>query len=282
MSPFSIARIYGDTKTVQKNKKFNYLTGDDDEINLADDTTVDKRINKRSYSEHELEQSKDGIDNEIFITSSIKITPDMFLAMCPTLLGQIESGSCNKEKPTIEVSDFFEDAWLYATISILIISLCGLSGVALIPLVKFYKEGVVLRFLVSIAVGTLCGDALMHLLPHALAPHIDHGNDSIQASTHKNVNDEPVWICACAFCSALFMFIVETGLPILTGKSGHGHSHGGGKEKIDDDTNLFEMNHSKPNHNIEINVMLDGSAIDRKDELSPVAFMVIIGKWNFV
>lgn len=52
-------------------------------------------------------------------------------------------------------------AWLYASVSILIISMCGLSGVILIPLTKspYYKE--ILRFLISIAIGTLCGDALM-------------------------------------------------------------------------------------------------------------------------
>lgn len=55
----------------------------------------------------------------------------------------------------------FFTAWIYASIAILIISLCGLSGVAIIPLTKTFAYNEILKFLISLAVGTLCGDALM-------------------------------------------------------------------------------------------------------------------------
>jgi hypothetical protein len=56
--------------------------------------------------------------------------------------------------------------WVYSTVSILVISLCGLLGVAVIPVMgkSYYHQ--LLQFLVALAVGTLCGDALIHLLPH--------------------------------------------------------------------------------------------------------------------
>lgn len=56
--------------------------------------------------------------------------------------------------------------WLYSTLSIIVISLCGLLGVAVIPVMQkvYYQQ--LLQFLVALAVGTLCGDALLHLLPH--------------------------------------------------------------------------------------------------------------------
>lgn len=56
--------------------------------------------------------------------------------------------------------------WAYSTISILIISLCGLLGAAVIPCMGKVYYHQLLQFLVALAVGTLCGDALIHLLPH--------------------------------------------------------------------------------------------------------------------
>lgn len=56
--------------------------------------------------------------------------------------------------------------WVYSTISIVVISLCGLLGVAVIPVMgkSYYHQ--LIQFLVALAIGTLCGDALIHLLPH--------------------------------------------------------------------------------------------------------------------
>ena len=56
--------------------------------------------------------------------------------------------------------------WGYGFAAVTIISLTSLVGVATIPFLgkKLYKK--ILAFLVALAVGTLAGDALLHLLPH--------------------------------------------------------------------------------------------------------------------
>lgn len=52
-------------------------------------------------------------------------------------------------------------AWIAAIVSITIISLCGLIGIAMVPLTSFAAYHEILRFMIAIAVGTLVGDALM-------------------------------------------------------------------------------------------------------------------------
>jgi hypothetical protein len=44
---------------------------------------------------------------------------------------------------------------------VFIISISGLAGVAMVPLAKSVAYEDILKFLVALAVGTLCGDALM-------------------------------------------------------------------------------------------------------------------------
>ena len=57
-------------------------------------------------------------------------------------------------------------AWLGGFISITIISLLSLLGIVLIPLMGKVFFNFLLSFLVALAVGTLSGDALLHLIPH--------------------------------------------------------------------------------------------------------------------
>ena len=48
----------------------------------------------------------------------------------------------------------------------LVISLVGLAAVGAVPLMRHVAYNHVLQFLVAMAVGSLTGDALLHLLPH--------------------------------------------------------------------------------------------------------------------
>lgn len=66
-------------------------------------------------------------------------------------------------------SDAMDDktaVWVYSTLAILGVSLCGLLGVAVIPCMDKHLYHHALQFFVALAVGTLCGDALLHLMPH--------------------------------------------------------------------------------------------------------------------
>lgn len=55
---------------------------------------------------------------------------------------------------------------MWGFVSITIISLLSLLGVVLVPILNQACFKFLLTFLVALAVGTLSGDALLHLLPH--------------------------------------------------------------------------------------------------------------------
>lgn len=101
--------------------------------------------------------------------------------------------------------------------------------------------------------------------------------------TNGDVNNEPVWLCCCAFFSALFMYSLEILLPLLNGGKTHSHSHSHepniAKYVVrEDDTEVVDMTTSKPpEENKELNKMLDDSKITKRSALSPVALMVVLG-----
>lgn len=61
---------------------------------------------------------------------------------------------------------FHLTAWVGGFIAISIISFLSLLGVILVPLMNRVFFKFLLSFLVALAVGTLSGDAFLHLLPH--------------------------------------------------------------------------------------------------------------------
>lgn len=160
---------------------------------------------------------------------------------------------------------FIISAWIYASLSILIISATGLLGVAIVPLLKSAIFSQVLHFLVAIAVGTLCGDALLHLLPHALK---SHGPPSAPQE-----ESEVVYKCSVTFLTILFFYTVEAIMQTLHG--GHAHSHDISQGKSIDD---IKIDTSKIIEPIELGAMMPGSPpppIERP--MTSTALMVIVG-----
>lgn len=179
LSPSSMLRIVvNDQRANDGGNQLNYRVHEEDK------ETHHHHHRRSSDSD---EHSKEHESDDEFVTN-IKITPTMFLNMCPALLVQIEQGACSevtkmelgkedkaftmgicKARGSVEDAIFFTSqsvsAWIYATVSITIISLCGLVGIAIVPLAKSIAYDEILRFLIALAIGTLCGDALMVSLP---------------------------------------------------------------------------------------------------------------------
>lgn len=153
----------------------------------------------------------------------------------------------------------FVSAWIYASLSILVISATGLLGVAIVPLLKSDMFSYILHFLVAIAIGTLCGDALLHLMPHALKSHGSSGEDE---------ETQVVLKCSVTFLTLLLFYMVEAIMQMLHG--GHSHDHSRVEEGKIESPKQIEP--------VELGAMMPGSPpppVERP--MTSTALMVIMG-----
>lgn len=146
------------------------------------------------------------------------ISPSQFTYLCPALLYQIDSRVCIRHYHQMDVQQ--EDmepvssvwVWLWGFVSITIISLLSLLGVVLVPILKQSCFKFLLTFLVALAVGTLSGDALLHLLPHSQGQHdhSEHGtSQKSESETDLATKFDGVWKGLTALAGIYLLFIIE-------------------------------------------------------------------------
>uniref|UniRef100_A0A663FBC0 Solute carrier family 39 member 5 n=1 Tax=Aquila chrysaetos chrysaetos TaxID=223781 RepID=A0A663FBC0_AQUCH len=102
------------------------------------------------------------------LDSVSQLTPEQFTLLCPALLYQIDSRVCIQHTPSPGPPSA---ALGWGLLAVTFISLPSALAVLLIPLLSHSFFHSLLAFLVALAVGTLCGDALLHLWPHAQGKH---------------------------------------------------------------------------------------------------------------
>ncbi|KAI3356508.1 hypothetical protein L3Q82_017715, partial [Scortum barcoo] len=142
------------------------------------------------------------------------ISPSQFTYLCPALLYQIDSRVCIRHYHQMDVE---QEAlgpvssgwvWLWGFVSITIISLLSLLGVVLVPILNQSCFKFLLTFLVALAVGTLSGDALLHLLPHSQGHH-DHSETGTSHNTDLVTAFDGVWKGLTALAGIYLLFIIE-------------------------------------------------------------------------
>lgn len=167
------------------------------------------------------------------------LTPGDFGLLCPALLHQLDRGACvrhgepgkhHHHHGNHNHSDLSEaaagesrnivTAWVGGFLSITIISLLSLAGVILIPLMNKVFFNFLLSFLVALAVGTLSGDAFLHLIPHSQVGHHHHHSLSLEDlhddhghhgghEDHDEDSLDAVWKGLTALAGVYFMFLIE-------------------------------------------------------------------------
>ncbi|NP_001001591.1 zinc transporter ZIP6 [Danio rerio] len=196
------------------------------------------------HDEHEHARASLGCQNASTILQTHGMRKEASLSvkdfsfLCPALLMQIDSKSCIVHEDEDEHSDHSHHhkhhhhhhdhqhlqhphnhtngrgqrntpvyiAWLGGFLSITLISLLALVGVVLIPLMNRVCFNFLLSFLVALAVGTLSGDALLHLIPHSQGHH-HHGHSEEHAEEEDSLR--PVWTGLTALSGVYIMFLIE-------------------------------------------------------------------------
>ncbi|CAH1403769.1 unnamed protein product [Nezara viridula] len=158
----------------------------------------------------------------------VNVTQSKFKEICPWIINEIIRSNSHMESPCHHDHEHSEErseeaslivVWVYASISVILISLCGLLAVAVIPLMQMTVYQGLLQFLVALAVGTLCGDALLHLLPHAMlishGAH-DHSGWNSESKDHDDQHDTNLWRGFIAALAVVFFYFTEKFFSMLT------------------------------------------------------------------
>ncbi|NXO53212.1 S39A6 protein, partial [Aramus guarauna] len=161
------------------------------------------------------------------IGTQVLLTATEFSYLCPALINQIDGKYCivhaTSEKAETPPKGYsLQIAWIGGFISISVISFLSLLGVILVPLMNRVFFKFLLSFLVALAVGTLSGDAFLHLLPHSHGNHHHHHEKPLleqnKGSTFKHLVFQSMeesayldstWKGLTALGGLYFMFLVE-------------------------------------------------------------------------
>ncbi|XP_074652801.1 zinc transporter ZIP10-like [Tubulanus polymorphus] len=114
-----------------------------------------------------------------------------------------------------DISKIPARVWGFASLAVTVISLVGLLGVAIVPIMQkvFYNH--LIMFLVALAVGSLTGDAMLHLLPHAIATASENHSHDSEGEGHSK---DGVYKGLVVLSGIYFFFLAERFMNIISDK----------------------------------------------------------------
>ncbi|XP_055367137.1 metal cation symporter ZIP14 isoform X2 [Betta splendens] len=152
------------------------------------------------------------------ISEQSRLDGQGFRELCPTMLQQLDAGTCRSQKqdelstdPSQRPSD--AEVWGFSFLSVTVISAFSLTGVFIVPLLKTRYMKHMLSFFIALAIGTLFSTSILQLLPEAF------GFDPMV--------DFYVSKSAVVFGGFYLFFFTEKVLRVLLKQKqgNHGHSH---------------------------------------------------------
>uniref|UniRef100_A0A3P8WC80 Zinc transporter ZIP4 n=1 Tax=Cynoglossus semilaevis TaxID=244447 RepID=A0A3P8WC80_CYNSE len=154
--------------------------------------------------------------------------------LSPALVQQILSGACtDNTKPVKPDGLTVTERYLYATLANVIITLTSMFGIVLLLCTSCTSVfQYCIQFCISLAVGSLTGDALLHLLPMFLGLHVHSDNegghhDHTQSPhTHQEEIPDYIYKMLVVMAGIYYFYLMETIFSLVTYKENrHHHQH---------------------------------------------------------
>ncbi|XP_029142132.1 zinc transporter ZIP4-like [Protobothrops mucrosquamatus] len=147
--------------------------------------------------------------------------PD-FTRLSPALVQQKLSQACTAPRKVPEDGRLTTaEKYIYGTLATLVVCLCALFGIVVLlctACISAYQY--VIQTFVSLAVGSLTGDAMLHLIPKFLGLHShSHGGDDAHAH-HGPEGEDKLWKLLAVLGGLYLFFLLEKFFILL----GHSHS----------------------------------------------------------
>ncbi|XP_055345415.1 LOW QUALITY PROTEIN: zinc transporter ZIP6-like [Paramacrobiotus metropolitanus] len=193
---------------------------------------------------------------DIFTIKQSTLTKSEFQRLCPALIQQTYSGVCQMatelnttENEISRITD--AEKYGYGTAAVVIVSLLSVAGICLIPLLKRQIYYYAIQGFIALGAGTLCGDAVLHLLPQALRNRQDHGSASSHVKSDDDVSDSSISVWRGVAClGAIYVFFLwEMSLHYFISRR-RGHRTSGAQDPTV--ANGKELQHDHSHYRIQV------------------------------
>ncbi|XP_026217246.1 zinc transporter ZIP12 isoform X2 [Anabas testudineus] len=153
----------------------------------------------------------------------LPLSKEHFRQICPAIVQQLLGNACESAEPQTGGSlPTALEKYGYSTAAVLLITVGSMFGICLIFFNSCQETyTLILQLFVGLAVGTLSGDALLHLIPQILGLHDDNHSHNDE---HYSEGKKHLWLTVGMIAGIYSFFLIER---IFSFFVPHGHGHSG-------------------------------------------------------